>query len=181
MGAACFNCNAPVARRNDAVARDGHRDVLQRMRRATMNSTSQFADPGPQPRGIDLDDEQMLVLGSQPGARLRVLSGALWLTAPGHSVARMIRQHEAADLTVDGEVIIEAAGPSRIEIARPRRAWVHGLEDIGRPRQFAQALALMIAVAVGAGLPDLLAREFQKSAGDAMLAAAAPQAAPARL
>jgi hypothetical protein len=146
-----------------------------------MNSTNPSADSSCQLRGVDLDDEQMLLLGGQPGARLRVLSGALWLTEPGHLVARFIRPREEADLIVGGEVVIEAVGQSRIEIARPRRAWARGLREIGAPRLFAQALALTLALAIGAGLPDLLARGFPRSAGDAMLAAAAPQAAPARL
>jgi hypothetical protein len=146
----------------------------------TMNSTNPSAHSGRQLRGIDLDDEQMLVLSGHPGVRLRVLSGALWLTEPGRFVARFVRPHEEVALTVSGEVVLEAVGSSRIEVARPQGAWRRGLQQIGAPPLLAQSLAVSLALALGAGVPELLARGFQRTAADALLAAAASPAAPAR-
>lgn len=151
-----------------------------------MQPSAQFTDQDRSIRKLDLADAQMLFIEGHAGARVRVLTGGLWLTEPGRPVPRFLRPQEEVTLAQHGAVVLEGVGSSTIELAQPWYRWArgpHGLYGQAAPhrsstRLLAQGLVLALALAIGVGLPDLLARGFHK-AGDAASLAAAGAARPA--
>jgi Protein of unknown function (DUF2917) len=70
-------------------------------------------------RTVDLDREQLLLLESTPGTRVRVLYGSIWLTAEHDHQDYFARTGD--ELTVDEAkgAIVESLGLTRLEIHRP--------------------------------------------------------------
>jgi hypothetical protein len=141
-----------------------------------------FAD---QDRSIgEIDDAQMLFMECHPGARISVLSGGLWLTEPGRPVPRFLRPQQEVTLVQRGTVVLEGVGRSTLEIKQPwhrRERGPNGLYGLyehdaklrrSSKRLLAQGLVLALALVIGVGLPDMLARGFHKAGDAASLAAA---------
>lgn len=75
-------------------------------------------------RTVDLDREQLLVVESARGTRVRVLYGSIWLTAERDQQDYFARTGD--ELLVDGapSAMIESLGLTRLEIHRPLpRRW----------------------------------------------------------
>jgi hypothetical protein len=70
-------------------------------------------------RTIDLDRDQLLVVDSADGTRVRVLYGAVWLTAERDQQDYFA--HTGDELVVDHarRALIESLGMTRLEIHRP--------------------------------------------------------------
>ncbi len=87
-----------------------------------------------------------------------------------------------------GALVLKGVGHCTVEVAQPLRRWARGVlghrATLRRnaTRLLANGLALAVALAIGVGVPEMLARGFQKT-GDATSVAAAGAAsqAPARL
>ncbi len=87
-----------------------------------------------------------------------------------------------------GALVLKGVGHCTVEVAQPLRRW--GLGVLGHratlrrnaTRLLANGLALAVALAIGVGVPEMLARGFQET-GDAtsVVAAGASSQAPARL
>jgi Protein of unknown function (DUF2917) len=123
-------------------------------------------------RTIDLDREQLLVLEDRAGARIRVLSGGLWLTEEGRPDDRFARPGDELVLSEPGRAVLEGLDRSRIEVTPLRFGTL--LERVGRrlgalrrsARRFAlRGLASVAALVLSIGLSDLLARAFQQPGG----------------
>ena len=156
-----------------------------------MQPSAHFTDQDRSIRKLDLADAQMLFIEGHAGARVRVLTGGLWLTEPGRPVPRFLRPQEEVTLAQHGAVVLEGVGSSTIELAQPWYRWARGphgrygqaaTPHRSSTRLLAQGLVLALALAIGVGLPDLLARGLHKAGDVASLAAAgAVRPAPAQL
>jgi hypothetical protein len=123
-------------------------------------------------RTFDLDHEQLLVLEDRAGARVRVLSGGLWLTEEGQPDDRFARAGDELRLCKRGRAVVGAIGRSRIELVEPVQRGVARLleriarmlvgRSVSRVRIAASAVSLVLAL----GIPELLARGFQHSGID---------------
>ena len=123
-------------------------------------------------RTFDLDHEQLLVIDDRPGTRVRVLSGRVWLTEHGKLDDCFAGPGDELLLAAPGRAVLEGIGRSRIEVAHAPRRWVSALREAiaawrrGAALLPARGLALVLSLALGVGLPDLLARGMQHSVFD---------------
>lgn len=72
-------------------------------------------------RTVDLGYEQMLVLEGRPGTEVKVLYGGVWLTEEGWPDDIFAFTGEGVALRSRRRSLIEALGPTRVEIVRPPR------------------------------------------------------------
>jgi hypothetical protein len=81
-------------------------------------------------RTVDLGYDQLLVLQSEPGTRVRVLYGHLWLTEEGGGQDVFASSGAELALKARGRTVIEGLDRARVEIIEPagsvRPSW-HGL------------------------------------------------------
>ena len=118
-------------------------------------------------RTIDLDHEQLLVIEDRPGTRVRVLCGGVWLTEQGELDDHFARAGDELRLAAPGRAVIEGIGRSRIEVAHAPRRWGGALrEAVAAVRRSAAPLpaygaALLMSLALGVGVPDMVARGMQ--------------------
>jgi hypothetical protein len=70
-------------------------------------------------RTIDLGYEQVLMLDSGPGTRVRVLYGAMWLTEEGLGADRFARAGDDLALRTRGRAVIEGLSPGRVQVFSP--------------------------------------------------------------
>jgi hypothetical protein len=79
-------------------------------------------------RTVDLGYDQLLVLQSQPGTRVRVLYGHLWLTEEGRGQDVFAGSGAELALKARGRTVIEGLDRARVEIIEPaatkRLAWL---------------------------------------------------------
>ncbi|MCU0937803.1 MAG: DUF2917 domain-containing protein [Burkholderiaceae bacterium] len=77
---------------------------------------------------MDLGYDQLLVLQSQPGTRVRVLYGHLWLTEEGRGQDVFAGSGAELALKARGRTVIEGLDRARVEIIEPaatkRLAWL---------------------------------------------------------
>jgi hypothetical protein len=131
-------------------------------------------------RTVDLDHEQLLVLDDRRGTRARVLFGGAWLTEQGRLDDRFARAGDELQLTQRGRAVLESVGRSRVELVQ--RAPRHGARLggwlaarlAGRRLPLLRGVAGLVSLVLALGLPDLLARGFQRGAEHVADAAAAP-------
>jgi hypothetical protein len=97
-------------------------------------------------RTVDLDHEQLLMIDGEPGTRVRVLYGTMWLTQTGVAQDAFVGSGGEVEVRGPGKVVVEGVGPARLQLARPRQrrgALVHALAALlrrlsgARPRQAA--------------------------------------------
>lgn len=136
-------------------------------------------------RTVDLDHEQLLVIEDQPGARIRVLSGGVWLTEERRAQDRFATSGQDLRLEASGRAVVEAIGPTRTQIIQPAcGAAVSGWRAVLR-RQFSlrvlalRAAAAALSIVMSVGLPELLGRSAQHHQPAGQAHAAARVASPA--
>lgn len=79
-------------------------------------------------RTVDLGYEQLLVLESKPGTRVRVLIGHLWLTEEGSAQDVFASSGDEVSLRSRGTAVLQGQGMVRVElIERARHSWVAAL------------------------------------------------------
>ncbi len=97
-------------------------------------------------RTVDLGYDQLLVLQSQPGTRVRVLYGHLWLTEEGGGQDVFAGSGAELALKARGRTVIEGLDRARVEIIEPAakaplgwlgesalwRQWLRRLRDLPR-------------------------------------------------
>lgn len=136
-------------------------------------------------RTVDLGYDQLLMLDGEPGTRVKVLFGGVWLTEEGATQDVFAADGEEVALRTRKGALLEALGPTRVQVIEPRRGprrWLrtaaHALRErfaavlpalfaaraFGR-RSLPQALpaklvALAIAIGIGMGVPELIAKQF---------------------
>jgi hypothetical protein len=70
-------------------------------------------------RTVDLGYEQLLVLESRPGVRVRVLYGNLWLTEEGSAQDHFAGSGAEVTLKSRGRAVIEGLGMVRLQVIEP--------------------------------------------------------------
>ena len=70
---------------------------------------------------VDLGYEQMLVFDGGPGARVRVLYGATWLTEEGQRTDAIVGAGSELALH-GGRAVAEGLAPTRLQIVQARRS-----------------------------------------------------------
>lgn len=100
-------------------------------------------------RTVDLGVAQMLVIDAARAQRLRVLSGAAWLTQEGDHGDAVLGPGAERRLC-GGRVVIEALVPARVQLVRERglgggpmpglAAWMRPLRRWARRLQFGPAM-----------------------------------------
>lgn len=70
-------------------------------------------------RTIDLGYEQFFIFAGQPQARVRVLFGGAWLTEEGVAHDSIVGAGDETELRGSGSVLLEAAGPTRVQLIEP--------------------------------------------------------------
>ncbi len=114
---------------------------------------------------IDLDHEQLLILDDQPGSRVQVLFGGVWLTEENSLEDRFAGSGQWLTLEAGGRAIAESRGPTRLRVFEPARAgWRRWRRLADRVLPFGRAACALLALSIGVGLPDLLAREMHRAA-----------------
>jgi hypothetical protein len=71
---------------------------------------------------VDLGYEQMLMIESHPGARLKVMYGGVWLTEEGILQDAWLGNGDEVALKSRGLALIEGLGPTRIQLLEDRNA-----------------------------------------------------------
>jgi hypothetical protein len=136
-------------------------------------------------RTVDLDHEQLLIFENRPGTRFQVLSGGLWLTEEACRDDRFARSGEALKLERRGRAVLEALGRSRVQVIAPAQRAGDGLRQLLRrwaPRLetfAARSVAVLLALALGLGLPEWLGRSLFGATGAAPAQVAAISQVPA--
>jgi hypothetical protein len=138
-------------------------------------------------RHIDLAAARLLVLDDSPGTRIQVLSGGLWITEESNLEDRFAAAGQWLRLEAPGRTVVEALGPSRVRLFEPTSrtgaGWRAALQR-WRPRAHTLALrslAVVLALLIGIGLPEMAARSLHDTQARADAAAATVTAvAPAR-
>ncbi len=77
-------------------------------------------------RTVDLDHEQLLIIQDQPGTRMQVLFGGMWLTEERNLHDQFAGAGEWLRLEAKGRAVVEARGRSRLRVIAPLRrggAW----------------------------------------------------------
>ena len=100
-------------------------------------------------RTVDLGYDQLLVLESRPGLRVRVLFGNMWLTEEGTAQDVFAGSGEEVALKAHGRAVIESLGTARVQVVEPSAvspfvrlaAWVLALRALIRPAQWLQTFA----------------------------------------
>jgi hypothetical protein len=70
-------------------------------------------------RTVDLGYEQLLVLESRPGVRVRVLYGNLWLTEEGRAQDVFAGSGTEIALESNGRAVVEGLGLARVQVIEP--------------------------------------------------------------
>lgn len=70
-------------------------------------------------RTVDLDRDQLLVLESQPGTRVRVMYGSLWLTEEGFAQDVFAGTGDEVALKSRGLAVVEGLGLARVQVIQP--------------------------------------------------------------
>jgi hypothetical protein len=73
-------------------------------------------------RTIDLGYDQLLVLQSRPGTRVRVLYGSMWLTEEGTAQDVFAGSGDEVALKARGRAVIEGMGVARVQVIEPSRS-----------------------------------------------------------
>ncbi len=122
-------------------------------------------------RTVDLGYEQMLMLEGRPGTRVKVLYGGVWLTEEGWPDDIFAFTGEGVALRSRRLSLIEALGPTRVQIAEPRRGravaalgrWgapmARRLRRMVRPLarlRIAQGTLALVGALVGLAVPGLV-------------------------
>jgi hypothetical protein len=105
-------------------------------------------------RTVDLGYDQLLVLESRPGMKVRVLYGNLWLTEEGAMQDVFAGSGTEVALKAHGRAVIEGLGTARVEVVEPRgpavfaqlARWIDLRSLYRRLRGFAHALAARLSV-----------------------------------
>jgi hypothetical protein len=117
-------------------------------------------------RTIDLDHEQLLVFENRPGTRFQVLFGGLWLTEEACRDDHFAKAGESLSLHARGRAVVEAIGRSRVRVIEPARRVGDSLRHWLRRGSLrpdliaARSVAVLLALALGLGLPELLGRSL---------------------
>jgi hypothetical protein len=138
-------------------------------------------------RTIDLDHEQLLVFENRPGTRFQVLFGGLWLTEEACRDDRFAKAGESLKLHARGRAVIEAIGRSRVRVVVPARRVGAGLREWLRRWSLrpdliaARSVAVLLALALGLGLPELLGRSLVNAGEVGQARAASSESATAEI
>ena len=120
-------------------------------------------------RTIDLDHDQLLVVQDRPGTRIDVYFGGLWLTEERQLQDRFVTPRATAQLEASGRAVMQASGLTRVRLIEPARrlglgGWwrlLHGhVRSVVAASPAARASVVLMAVVVGLGLPETVARGF---------------------
>lgn len=118
----------------------------------------------PATRTIDLDREQLLILDDRPGTRLQVLFGGIWLTEENSIEDRFAGSGQWLKLEASGRTIVESRGPTRLRVIEPARPWpLRWWPFAERILPFGRVGAALLALLIGLGLPDLIARGMHRA------------------
>ena len=115
-------------------------------------------------RTVDLDHEQLLILHDEPGTRIQVLFGGLWLTEERNLNDHFASAGEWVRLERRGRAVVEARGRSRLRITLPMRrggAWWHravARVQAGWATLSARTLAASMALVLSLGAAELMGR-----------------------
>jgi Protein of unknown function (DUF2917) len=137
--------------------RDTHTDPSRRF-------PMKIRNPSVLIRTVDLDHQQLLVIEDQPGTRIRVLFGGIWLTEEGRAQDRTATAGQELDVQAVGRTVIESIGRTRAQVVRPVRqavAWWRAVatRQGGSVRALAsRAVAAALAVVLSVGMAELLGR-----------------------
>jgi hypothetical protein len=126
-----------------------------------MNQATLSHDAG---RTLALDHRQLLVLAKQPGTRIKVLSGRVWLTEEGLPGDQFASAGEELRVAGHGRVVVEGLGCARVRLVEPGRGWAARMAALpsalsrisGHLANRPVALTLSLVLAIG--LPELLGR-----------------------
>lgn len=112
-------------------------------------------------RTIDLGYEQLLTFVGQPGTRVRVLYGAMWLTEEGRAQDIFASCGDEVTLGTGGRSVIEGLGAARVQVIEPRgrsllrvvgnrlrSAWARLRSRSGTREALARAALVVLAIAV---------------------------------
>lgn len=81
-----------------------------------------FGEWGPTTsRTVDLGYDQLLVLESRRGTKVRVLYGSLWLTEEGTAQDVFAGSGDEVALKARGRAVIEGLGVARLQVIEPTR------------------------------------------------------------
>ena len=101
-------------------------------------------------RTIDLGHEQMLVIEDRPGSCVRVLLGGVWLTEERHAQDRFARAGGGLCLQAPGRAVIEAIGPTRLQVFEPvkraRDGWRRLVRLVDAARRALQGLPMRLTI-----------------------------------
>lgn len=140
-------------------------------------------------RTVDLGYDQLLMLHGEPGTRVKVLFGGVWLTEEGAAQDIFAADGEEVTLRTPKGALLEALRPARVQVIEPTRGTLARLragaakvwaqvrsrltaampalrpaKAVARrtlPRALpAKVVALTIAIGVGLGMPELIAKQF---------------------
>lgn len=101
-------------------------------------------------RTVDLGYDQLLVLESRPGTKVRVLYGGLWLTEEGAAQDVFAGSGDEVALKMRGRALIEGLGVARVQVIEPRR----GLQVLAWLRALARRVGLRrLALPAGTVVP----------------------------
>jgi hypothetical protein len=73
-------------------------------------------------RTVDLGYDQLLVLESRRGTKVRVLYGSLWLTEEGTAQDVFAGSGDEVALKARGRAVIEGLGVARVQVIEPTRS-----------------------------------------------------------
>lgn len=118
-------------------------------------------------RTVNLDHDQLMVFSDPAGTCIEVLFGGLWLTEERCAQDRIVCAGQALQLRCDGRAVAESLGPTRLRVIEPARrigsalraAWQRWRPSV--PALAPRSLALLLALVLGIGLPELIARTAQ--------------------
>lgn len=116
-------------------------------------------------RTVDLGYEQLLTFVGQPGTRVRVLYGSMWLTEEGYEQDVFIGCGDEVMLKSGGLSVIEGLGAARVQVIEPGRsrvlatfvkragnAWRGLRSRIGVRDALARFVLLALAISVSIGV-----------------------------
>lgn len=123
----------------------------------------------PLTRTIDLDRDQLLVIDNRPGTRVQVLFGGVWLTEESSFEDRFAGHGQWLALEARGRAIVESRTRTRLRVFDPAPGYAESpWRAFGRwltsSPYASRALAGLLALAIGFGLPDLLDRGLRGGA-----------------
>jgi hypothetical protein len=74
-------------------------------------------------RTVDLGYEQMLLLESRQGARIKVIYGGVWLTEEGRPDDVFAASGDEVALKSRGLAVVEGLGYARVQVSEPPLGW----------------------------------------------------------